>query len=74
MGEIEQLFGERATAPLIRRRWPELTDEDAAAAAADRDVLVVRIVARYGIAAEWAERQVSEWEAERSTSTERRGV
>lgn len=66
MGEIEYMFGDAAMAQLIRSRWPALTEEDAAAAAGDRDVLKVRIVARYGIALEWAERQVAEWEDERS--------
>ena len=46
----------------IQRRWTELTAVDLEMIAGDRERLVVRIVDRYGIAKEWAEYQVIQWE------------
>ena len=43
-------------------RWPRLSPADIAAAGADRDLLAVRIVERYGISHEWAVRQVADWD------------
>ena len=47
----------------IQRRWTALTMHDLEVIAGDRERLVVRIVDRYGIAKEWAERQVAQWES-----------
>mgnify|MGYP003627734486 CR=1 FL=1 len=46
----------------IQRRWTQLTNGDLDMIAGDRERLVVRIVDRYGIAKEWAEHQVGQWE------------
>lgn len=46
----------------IQRRWTEFTAVDLEMIAGDRERLVVRIVDRYGIAKEWAEHQVIQWE------------
>lgn len=46
----------------IQRRWSQLTADDLDIIAGDRERLVVRIVDRYGIAKEWAEHQVVQWE------------
>lgn len=46
----------------IQRQWAQLTSDDLDIIAGDRERLVVRIVDRYGIAKEWAEHQVVQWE------------
>ena len=46
----------------IQRRWPHLTNSDLEIIAGDRELLIVRIVERYGIAKDWAEKQVKQWE------------
>lgn len=46
----------------IQQRWTQLTPGDLEMIAGDRERLVVRIVDRYGIAKEWAEKQVIQWE------------
>ncbi len=47
----------------IQRRWTQLTANDLDMIGGDRERLVVRIVDRYGIAKEWAEKQVIQWES-----------
>lgn len=64
MSNVEYPFSDHSVTALIRLRWPALTADDAATAAGGRDLLIVRIVERYGISPEWAERQVAEWEDE----------
>jgi uncharacterized protein YjbJ (UPF0337 family) len=66
MSNVVHPFADRSQAAAIRRRWPQLTGDDVAAVAGNRERLVVRIVERYGIAAEWADRQVADWEAEQA--------
>lgn len=46
----------------IQQRWTQLTVGDLDIIAGDRERLVVRIVDRYGIAREWADHQVGQWE------------
>ena len=47
----------------VRRRWGLLTDEDLQQIEGDRVMLTGRVSERYGISAEEADRQVSDWEA-----------
>lgn len=54
-----------ALAHSIRDRWPLLTDEDIAVAGDDIHLLAVRIVERYGIAKQWADNEVAEWQRDR---------
>ncbi|MEK9662492.1 MAG: hypothetical protein VW644_12295 [Alphaproteobacteria bacterium] len=49
----------------IRDRWPLLTDEDIDIAGYDPHLLAVRIVERYGIAKQWADREVAAWQRDR---------
>jgi uncharacterized protein YjbJ (UPF0337 family) len=44
-----------------RERWGKLTGNDCQAIAGKKDQLVGRIQARYGVAAEEAEKQADEW-------------
>lgn len=46
----------------IQRHWNQLTPHDLEMIDGDREQLVVRIVDRYGIAREWADHQVTQWE------------
>ncbi|QLH38926.1 MAG: CsbD family protein [Defluviicoccus sp.] len=45
-----------------KQQWGKLTDDDLTVAEGHRDELIGKIQARYGIAREDAERQVSDWE------------
>lgn len=45
-----------------RQKWGELTDDDLETAAGNRDELIGRVQARYGIARDEAERQVDDWQ------------
>jgi uncharacterized protein YjbJ (UPF0337 family) len=44
-----------------RSKWGELTDDEVAQAAGERDRMVGLIQEKYGVAKEEAERQVDEW-------------
>ncbi len=57
-------FPEPSRQAAIQERWPDLTADDIKIAGDDRERLIIRIVDRYGIAWEWAERQVAEWETD----------
>ncbi|HMB75517.1 MAG TPA: CsbD family protein [Kiloniellaceae bacterium] len=46
----------------VKEEWGDLTDDDVTEIEGHRDQLIGRIQARYGIAREAAERQVSRWE------------
>ncbi len=45
-----------------REQWGKLTDDDLAVVAGNRDQLIGKVQARYGIAKEEAARQVDDWE------------
>lgn len=45
-----------------KQQWGKLTDDDLMVAEGHRDELVGKIQARYGVAREDADRQVSDWE------------
>ncbi len=45
----------------LKAHWSKLTDEDIERLGAKRDQLVSKLVERYGIVKEEAERQVDEW-------------
>ena len=45
----------------VREQWGELTDDDVDRAEGKYEMLVGRLQARYGLAKEDAERQVSDW-------------
>ena len=45
----------------VRSKWGELTDDEVAEAAGERDRMVGLIQEKYGVAKEEAERQVDEW-------------
>jgi uncharacterized protein YjbJ (UPF0337 family) len=45
----------------LKARWAKLTDQDIALLGAKKDSLVGKIVERYGILKDEAERQVDEW-------------
>lgn len=55
-GNWKQLSGK------AKQQWGKLTDDDLDVADGKREELVGRVQARYGIARDEAERQVSEWE------------
>jgi uncharacterized protein YjbJ (UPF0337 family) len=55
-GNWKQLKGK------ARTQWGKLTDDDLEVAAGNRDELIGRIQARYGITKEEAARQVDEWQ------------
>lgn len=46
-----------------RQHWGKLTDDDLEVAAGNRDELIGRVQARYGIARDEAERRVTAWES-----------
>jgi uncharacterized protein YjbJ (UPF0337 family) len=46
---------------LVRGTWGELTDDDLVAAEGQAELLVGRVMARYGLSREAAERQVASW-------------
>jgi hypothetical protein len=46
----------------VTERWPLLLPADIAGAGADRALLTVRIVERYGISHEWAARHIADWD------------
>jgi uncharacterized protein YjbJ (UPF0337 family) len=45
----------------LKAHWSKLTDDDIEHLAAKRDKLVTKLVERYGVVKEEAERQVDEW-------------
>jgi uncharacterized protein YjbJ (UPF0337 family) len=45
----------------VRKRWGMLTDDDIDQIGGDRAILADRLRARYGLTAEQAEQQISEW-------------
>jgi uncharacterized protein YjbJ (UPF0337 family) len=47
---------------LVRDHWLKLTEDDIAAIAGNRDRLIDRIQARYGVGRDEAEREVRDWE------------
>ncbi|HSD43125.1 MAG TPA: CsbD family protein [Burkholderiales bacterium] len=47
---------------LVRDHWLKLTEDDIAAIAGNRDRLIGRIQARYGVGRDEAEREVRDWE------------
>ena len=47
---------------LVRDHWLKFTEDDIAAIAGNRDRLIDRIQARYGVGADEAEREVRDWE------------
>lgn len=47
----------------VKEEWGELTDDDVAQAEGDRDQLVGKIQAKYGVAKDEAERQVDSFVA-----------
>ena len=55
---------EQSRRAAIQERWPALTADDIEIAGDNRERLIIRIVDSYGIAWEWAERQVAEWETD----------
>ena len=52
----------------VKTRWVELTDDDLTAIAGRRDVLIVCIQERCGMAKDEANRQVDEWERAQSAA------
>ena len=54
-GKWQQMKGE------VRQRWAKLTDEEVEALGARKDQLVGKLVERYGILKEDAERQIDDW-------------
>lgn len=48
-------------APQMQNRWGRLTEDDVTAAKTGRDALLDRVVKRYGIAPNVAERHVDDW-------------
>jgi uncharacterized protein YjbJ (UPF0337 family) len=45
----------------VRKQWGKLTDDDLDVIAGERDRLAGKIVERYGISKEEAERQIASW-------------
>lgn len=50
----------------VKEEWGDLTDDDVTEAAGERDQLVGKIQAKYGIAKEEAEKQVDNFVAKQS--------
>ena len=47
--------------PRVRRHWFRLTSQDVASTAGRREVLVERLMARYGFSSTQAEREIEAW-------------
>lgn len=54
-GEWDQFKGE------VKEKWAKITDDDLATVSAKKDKLVGKIVERYGILKNDAEKQVDQW-------------
>lgn len=50
----------------VRRQWGKLTDDDLEVIAGHRDKLVGRIQERYGMEKDEAEKEVNDWEADKT--------
>ncbi|HEY5141250.1 MAG TPA: CsbD family protein, partial [Methylococcales bacterium] len=46
----------------VKEQWGDLTDDELDQIAGKRDILVGKVQAKYGIAKEEAEKQVTDWE------------
>ena len=51
----------------VKEQWGKLTDDDITAIEGRRDILVGRIQRQYGVTAQVAEKQVSDWEVKYGT-------